>query len=143
MRDDACSSIVVAPWLAVNPFTRRFLADQYAHSPEVLTSDALCFTMMRRRKNGAPHMASLTEGGKDRRYTMADLAADLSDLIAMGLVAVTGEYPDLRYIVTSGGEAELRQHEAAVNAEARELQMRRYAAQLDGELPGELRDRGA
>jgi hypothetical protein len=30
-----------------------------------------------------------------------------------------------------------------VNAEARELQMRRYAAQLDGELPGELRDRGA
>jgi hypothetical protein len=88
-------------------------------------------------------MASLTEGGKDGGYTMADLAADLSDLIAMGLVAVTGEYPDLRYIVTSEGEAELRRHEAAVNAEARELQMRRYAAQLDGELPGELRDRGA
>jgi len=89
-------------------------------------------------------MASLTEDGKDGRYTTADLAADLSGLIEMGLIAVTGDFQDLRFCVTPEGEAWLRQHEAAVNAEARELQERRYRAQLDGELAdGDIREKGA
>ena len=88
-------------------------------------------------------MASLTEDGNDGRYTMTDLAADLSDLIEMRLIAVTGDLQNPRFCVTPEGEAWLRQHEAAVNAEARELQERRYRARLDGELPGELRERGA
>jgi DNA-binding MarR family transcriptional regulator len=81
-------------------------------------------------------MTPLTGDGKDGRYTTADLAADLSDLIAMGLVAVTGSYPDLRYVVTPEGQAELARYEAEVRAEARELaRARRAAGQLGTVVP--------
>lgn len=79
-------------------------------------------------------MASPTEDEKDGRYIMADLAADLSDLIAMGLVAVTGSFPDLGYVVTPAGEAELRRHDAEVRAEARELARARRAAGQPGSV---------
>lgn len=85
-------------------------------------------------------MASPTDDEKDGRYIMADLAADLGDLIAMGLVAVTGSFPDLRYVVTPEGEAELRRHEAQVRAEARELARARHAAGQPGTVvPIQLR----
>jgi hypothetical protein len=77
-------------------------------------------------------VASLTEDGNDGRHTMADLAADLSELIALGLVAVTGSYPDLRYVVTPAGEAELWLHEAEVRRLAR---ARRAAGQLGTVVP--------
>jgi len=76
-------------------------------------------------------MASLTDG-RDGRYTMADLATDLSDLIAMGLVAVTGEYLDLRYVITPDGERALAEYEASVRTEARDLAERRNAANQPG-----------
>jgi len=50
-------------------------------------------------------MGSLTEDGSD------ELDADLRELIAAGLVAVTGTWPDLRYVVTPEGEQALGEHE--------------------------------
>jgi hypothetical protein len=61
MRDDACSSIVMTPWLAVKPFTRRSLAEQYALLPGVLTSDAHRFTMMHRRLGRECEMTSAND----------------------------------------------------------------------------------
>jgi len=71
-------------------------------------------------------MASLIEDGSD------ELMEDLGELIAAGLVAVTGTWPDLRYVVTPEGERALWEHEACVNAEARELAERRHVAQWLG-----------
>jgi hypothetical protein len=71
-------------------------------------------------------MGSLTEDGSD------ELDADLRELIAAGLVAVTGTWPDLRYVVTPEGEQALGEHEARVNAEARDLAERRNVAHALG-----------
>jgi hypothetical protein len=80
-------------------------------------------------------MASLTEDGKDGQYTMVDLAADLSNLIAMGLLAVTGDPEDPRFLLTAEGEAELERWKAEVRSEARELAERRHTARLLGIVP--------
>jgi hypothetical protein len=71
-------------------------------------------------------MASLIEDGSD------ELMEDLGELIAAGLVAVTGTWPDLRYVVTPEGEQALAEHEGRVRAEARELAERRHVAQWLG-----------
>ena len=76
-------------------------------------------------------MASPTDG-KDGRYTTADLAADLSELIAAGLIAVTGEWPDERFVITPEGERTLARHEASVRSQARDLAKRRNAASRRG-----------
>ena len=71
-------------------------------------------------------MASLTEDDP------GELAEDLGELIAAGLVAVTGTWPDLRYVVTAEGQQALAAHDARVTAEARALAERRHVAQSLG-----------
>jgi hypothetical protein len=61
-----------------------------------------------------------------------ELAEDLGELIAAGLVAVTGTWPDLRYVITPGAEQALAAHEGRVRAEARELAERRHVARSLG-----------
>jgi hypothetical protein len=68
----------------------------------------------------------MTEDGSE------ELAEDLGELIRSGLIAVTGTWPDLRYVVTPEGERALWEHEACVNAEARELAERRHVARSLG-----------
>jgi hypothetical protein len=82
-------------------------------------------------------MASPTADGKDGQYTMVDLAADLSNLIAMGLLAVTGDPEDPRFLLTAEGEAGLERWKAELRAEARELAERRHTARLLGVGPDE------
>lgn len=68
-------------------------------------------------------------------YDLDDLADDLAELVESGLVAVTGSWPDLRYVVTPEGSAALAEsdeREAAIRHEARELAERRHAAALGG-----------
>ena len=44
----------------------------------------------------------------DQRFTLDDLGHELAELIDMGLVAVTGTYPNLRYCLTPEGCEVLR-----------------------------------
>lgn len=70
----------------------------------------------------------------DDKYDSDDLADDLAALVDMGLVAVTGRWPDLRYVVTPEGHAEMARHEAEIRTEARELAERRYTASQTGNI---------
>jgi len=68
----------------------------------------------------------------DGMYTWEDLTADVNELIVAGLVAVTGEWPDERFVITAEGERQLELWRLQVRSEARQLAERRETAQQLG-----------